>query len=238
MKKPAGTPLGSKRGTGTLGCLGAMVAVKPVAGATGGGPLLFAIYHHLKRTAGPARWADGSRAHQFPRVREHLLALSATPGHPRDWRPQILALSKDDHQRAQLLRFASWIDGGSGLTSGEEIRIDAAPDEGDGARAADARASAGDAERDASKAERRLEKELRAVEKAEEKLRKLEESSPDAGASLSAARDEFRDARSAMNQARRKAESARTRADKLAGESGIVPPPVPGPEERDPAGGA
>jgi len=105
---------------GALGCLGAMLAVSPAAGAIAVA-LLFAIYQYLKRTAGPARWADGSRAHLFQKVREHLFAMDAEVSHLRDWRPQIVALSKNDHQREQLLRFASWIEGGSGLTTAAEI---------------------------------------------------------------------------------------------------------------------
>ena len=54
-------------------------------------------------------------------VREHLLSIAAEPQHPRDWRPQILAFSDDPRRRAQLLRFSSWIEGGSGLTTAVRI---------------------------------------------------------------------------------------------------------------------
>jgi len=101
---------------GAVACGGGMLAVSPVAGALSIS-ILFGIYQHVKRTAGPARWADSSRSYLFQRVREHLFALAEGPEHPRDWRPQIVALAKDDHQRDQILRFASWIEGGSGLTS-------------------------------------------------------------------------------------------------------------------------
>ncbi len=105
---------------GALGCLGVMLALSPTAGALAV-VFLFAVYQYLKRKAGPARWADGSRAHQFQRIRENLFGLASGIGHPRDWRPQILALSKDDDKREQLLRFAVWIEGGSGLTTAVEI---------------------------------------------------------------------------------------------------------------------
>jgi hypothetical protein len=101
---------------GALLCLGAMLAIDPAAGAVAIA-ILFAIYQYLKRTAGPARWADSSRAYHFQRVREHLLAMAAEEEHPRDWRPQVLAFSDDPPRREQLLRFASWIEGGSGLTA-------------------------------------------------------------------------------------------------------------------------
>ena len=105
---------------GALACLGAMLAISPAAGLAAAA-VLFGLYQYLKRTAGPARWADGTRSYAFRQIREHLLAMGDEPEHPRDWRPLVLAFSKDDRRRAQLLRFASWIEGGSGLTTAVHI---------------------------------------------------------------------------------------------------------------------
>jgi amino acid transporter len=105
---------------GWLACFGAMLAIDLAAGAVGIA-VLFAIYQYLKRTAGPARWADSSRSYHLQRVREHLVAAAAEQEHPRDWRPQLLAFSDDFNRRRQLLRFASWIGGGSGLTTAVRI---------------------------------------------------------------------------------------------------------------------
>lgn len=101
---------------GFLTCLGAMLAIHLAAGAVAIA-ILFAIHQYLKRTAGPARWADSRRSYYLQRVRENLLSAALEPEHPRDWRPQILAFSNDSHRRGQLLRFASWLEGGSGITS-------------------------------------------------------------------------------------------------------------------------
>jgi amino acid transporter len=101
-------------------CLAAMLAINLAAGIVAVA-VLFAIYHYLKRTAGPARWADSSRSYHLQRVRDHLFSASAEPEHPRDWRPLLLALSNDAHRRRQLLRFASWIEGGSGMTTAVRI---------------------------------------------------------------------------------------------------------------------
>ncbi len=101
---------------GWLACLGAMLAINVAAGAMAIA-ILFAIYQYLKRTAGPARWADSRRSHHLQRVRENLLAAVAEPEHPRDWRPQLLAFSNHAHRRGRLLRFASWLEGGSGFTT-------------------------------------------------------------------------------------------------------------------------
>ncbi len=112
---------------GFLVCLGAMLSIdlKSCAIAVA---VLFAIYQYLKRAAGPARWADSTRSYHFQHLREHLLAAAAEPEHPRDWRPQLLAFSDDSHRRGQLLTFASWIEGGSGLTTAVRIL------EGEGAK--------------------------------------------------------------------------------------------------------
>jgi len=101
---------------GALACLGAMLAVDLTAGIVALAVLL-AIFQYLKRTAGPARWADSRRSYHLQQIRDHLLAAASEPEHPRDWRPQILAFSDDPQRRAQLLRFSSWIEGESGLTT-------------------------------------------------------------------------------------------------------------------------
>jgi len=105
---------------GAFGCLGAMMAISPAA-ALISIAVLFGIYQYLRATAGPARWAHGKHSYYFQRIREMLFELERAPSHPRDWRPHILAFSQDDEQRAQLLRFSSWIEGGSGLTTAVEV---------------------------------------------------------------------------------------------------------------------
>ncbi len=105
---------------GFLACLGVMLAIDVAAGAVAVA-VLFAIYQYIKRTAGPARWADSKRSFHLQHVREHLLSAAKEPEHPRDWRPQILAFSNDSHRRKQLLTFASWVQGGSGTTTAVRI---------------------------------------------------------------------------------------------------------------------
>ncbi len=106
--------------TGALACLGTMMAIDFRAG-TVAIAVLFAIFQYIKRTAGPARWADSRRSYHLQLSREHLLAAAAEPEHPRYWRPQILAFSDNPERRSQLLQFASWIEGGSGLTTAVRI---------------------------------------------------------------------------------------------------------------------
>jgi amino acid transporter len=105
---------------GFVACLGVMLAIDITAGAIAIS-VLFAIYQYLKRTAGSARWADSHRSHYLHQVRENLLSAYEEIEHPRDWRPQILAISDDPDRRKELLRVASWIQGGSGLITGVRI---------------------------------------------------------------------------------------------------------------------
>ena len=105
---------------GALACLGVMLAIDITAGIVAVA-VLFGVFQYLRRTAGPARWADSRRSHHLQLIREHLLAAAAAPEHARDWRPQILAFSDNPQRRSQLLRFSSWIEGGSGLTSAVQI---------------------------------------------------------------------------------------------------------------------
>jgi len=105
---------------GGLACLGIILAINLTAGAVAVA-VLFAIHQYLKRTAGPARWADSRRSYHLQLLREHLLAAAEEEVHPRDWRPQLLAFSNHAPRRAQLLRFASWLEGGSGLTTAVKI---------------------------------------------------------------------------------------------------------------------
>jgi amino acid transporter len=106
--------------TGALVCLGTMLAIDIYAGIIAIS-VLFAIFQYLKRTAGPSRWADSRRSYHLQHIREHLLAAADEPEHPRYWRPQILVFSDNHERRAQLLRFSSWIEGGSGVTTAVRI---------------------------------------------------------------------------------------------------------------------
>jgi len=101
---------------GGVGCLGVMLAIHPIA-AVVAVVLLFAVYQYVAGSVGVNRWADSGRSHRFQRIREDLHAISAEPEHPRHWRPILLAFADDAERRERLLRFASWLEGRSGLTT-------------------------------------------------------------------------------------------------------------------------
>ncbi len=101
---------------GGVCCLGAMLAIHPLAGSLAV-VVLFALYQYVARTVSVERWADSDRSHRFQRVREDLHAISHELEHPRDWRPVVLAFSDDPARRERLLRFADWLEGRSGFTT-------------------------------------------------------------------------------------------------------------------------
>jgi amino acid transporter len=101
---------------GALACLGVMLAIDLAAGLVALS-ILMAVYQYLKRTAGPARWADSKRSYHLQRIRQHLIAASRESAHHRYWRPQILLFSDDPRRRKTLLEFAAWCEGDFGLTT-------------------------------------------------------------------------------------------------------------------------
>ena len=105
---------------GWIACFGVMLAIDAIAGVISI-VVLTAVYKYLKRTVGPSRWADTRRSFYLQQVRQNLIAAEKEPEHPRNWRPQILAFSDDSDRRERLLRFASWLEGGTGLTTAVRI---------------------------------------------------------------------------------------------------------------------
>lgn len=105
---------------GFLICLGVILALDVKNGLIALA-ILLAIHQYLRHTAGPSRWADGSRDHAFQEIRRQLLAVTDQPDHHRNWRPQILAFTNHAQRRIPLLTFAHWIEGRSGLVTAVRI---------------------------------------------------------------------------------------------------------------------
>ena len=101
---------------GALACLIVMLAIDWKA-AVVAAAILFGIFQYLKRTSGPARWADSRRSYHLQRIRASLLSAVQEPEHPRDWRPQLLVFSDDAHRRQRLLQFVEWIEGDTGFAT-------------------------------------------------------------------------------------------------------------------------
>jgi amino acid transporter len=102
---------------GTLACLGAIVAINPLAGAVAGAALLW-LYRYLSRTVQQARWVDSTSGFYASSLRSQLRNLSAQTETTRDWRPCTVAFAPRDPVRRQRLRQVSgWLEGGVGFTT-------------------------------------------------------------------------------------------------------------------------
>jgi len=107
---------------GAIGCLGVMLAINPIAGGVALAALL-AIRFYLQRVDRPNRWTDASRSFYFQRAMESIREIPPGSATRRSWRPQVLAFSADPKRRARLLKFSSWLEGGSGLTGVVQIVV-------------------------------------------------------------------------------------------------------------------
>ncbi len=105
---------------GAVACLGAMLAINPLVGA-GAALVMYLIYKYLEGRDRVERWADASHSHFFQRAKDSIRALAGESDHARNWRPRMLAFSADPARRARLLRFTTWLEGGSGLTAVAQI---------------------------------------------------------------------------------------------------------------------
>jgi amino acid transporter len=105
---------------GFLVCIGTMLAINPIAGILAIA-IVFGVFQYLRHRNTPARWADTRRSYHLQQVREHLIAAAADVEHPRDWRPIALVFTDDSKRRPRLLRFASWIESGSGLITAVQV---------------------------------------------------------------------------------------------------------------------
>ncbi len=101
---------------GCLVCFGVIIALDLEYGLIALA-VLATIYFYIRQKKDPARWADSSRSHAMQTIRKQLFVTSGEPEHARDWRPHILAFTKDAERRPLLLHFANWIGGSTGLIS-------------------------------------------------------------------------------------------------------------------------
>ncbi len=105
---------------GFLTCTGAMIAIDVSAGIVAFS-IIFAIYQYLKHYSGPARWADSRRSYFLQKAQENIRAAALEKVHDRDWRPVILAMTRESKRLHQIMGFASWVEGTSGITSAVRI---------------------------------------------------------------------------------------------------------------------
>ncbi|MBU0969372.1 MAG: amino acid permease, partial [Proteobacteria bacterium] len=101
---------------GFITCAGAILAIDIQSGIMAVF-ILLAVYQYLKQKKGLARWADSRRSHYLKQTKENLNAAAAEVEHDRDWRPVILAFTRDSKRVKSILDFSGWLEGGSGMTA-------------------------------------------------------------------------------------------------------------------------
>lgn len=109
---------------GAAGCLVVMFLIDPVwAGVSIASMVL--LHGYIRHKEVEARWGDLQSGLRFERVRTNLLKLEDSIGHPKNWRPVILALSGSGWSRPHLAIYGHWLTAGHGILSlGQVIQGD------------------------------------------------------------------------------------------------------------------
>ena len=109
---------------GGVGCLAVMFLIAPLWALVSIAAMA-AIYQYVKRREIQSRWGDTRSGVLFERARRNLLALEEEKYHPKNWRPNVLAMSGVGWQRAHLAVYGHWLTAGHGvLTLGQVIKGD------------------------------------------------------------------------------------------------------------------
>jgi len=102
---------------GTIGCLGVIIAIDPIAGAAAGAAV-YLLYRYLQKSVQQVRWADSTRGFHSSQVRNHLQLMGPQADAGRDWRPcTVVFAPRDPVRRGHLTSIASWLEGNAGYTT-------------------------------------------------------------------------------------------------------------------------
>lgn len=102
---------------GTVGCLGVILAIDPVAGGAAG-LAVYLLYRYLQKSVQQVRWADSTRGFHSSQVRTHLQLMGPQSDAGRDWRPCTVAFApRNPSHRQRLTTTATWLEGNAGFTT-------------------------------------------------------------------------------------------------------------------------
>lgn len=106
---------------GGVGCLIVMFLIAPIWALVSIAAMA-ALCRVVRAREIESRWGDTRSGVLFERARRNLLALEEEKFHPKNWRPNILALSGAGWQRTYLAVYGHWLTAGHGiLTLGQVI---------------------------------------------------------------------------------------------------------------------
>jgi hypothetical protein len=106
---------------GGVGCVVVMFLIAPLW-ATVSILLMAGLHRFIRFREIESRWGDVQTGAAFERARKNLLRLEDEAYHPKNWRPNVLALSGGGWQRVHLAVYGHWLTAGHGvLTLGQVI---------------------------------------------------------------------------------------------------------------------
>ena len=99
---------------GAVGCFGVMFLISPTAAAISLF-CMFLLHRAIALRKITTRWGDIKSGVIFEKTRRNLLKLQHEYYHPKNWRPNILALSGGAWSRQHLAVYGHWLTSGHGL---------------------------------------------------------------------------------------------------------------------------
>ena len=107
---------------GAIGCFGVMFLISPVAAAAS---LLgmFVLHRLIALRKITTRWGDVKSGVVFEKTRRNLLKLQQEYYHPKNWRPNILALSGGAWSRQHLAVYGHWLTSGHGILTLAQVLL-------------------------------------------------------------------------------------------------------------------
>jgi hypothetical protein len=107
---------------GALGCLWVMWLINRPA-AVVAVVVEALVYLGLRRRALRASWGDLRYGALMSLARAVLVRIRRLPVAPRNWRPNILVFAGDVERRADLVRFAAWLNQGRGILTVSKVLV-------------------------------------------------------------------------------------------------------------------
>lgn len=101
---------------GTVGCLVVMFKINETASLVALA-ITGLFYWYLHRRNIRTNWGDAKRGYIFRRTRDSLLYLESAQTHPKNWRPILVAVTRDPAKSKPLIRVGSWLESHRGLYS-------------------------------------------------------------------------------------------------------------------------
>jgi len=99
---------------GAIACVAVMFLIAPIWAAVSI-VLMAALHRYIAYREIETRWGDVKSGVAFERARTSLLRLEDVLYHPKNWRPNVLALSGGGWQRVQLAVYGHWLTAGHGI---------------------------------------------------------------------------------------------------------------------------